>query len=541
MIHRTAASFLSFCLLVLAGLTPGHPLKGADPADPKPARTRPGSPHPSDALFAGPILHFELQVPPAGMQALRREPRTAVPATLRIGSNRWESVGIRIKGAAGSTRSIDDLPALTLNIDRFNKGQKLHGLEKLHLNNSVQDPSRMSEMVCADLYRRAGIPAARATHALVSLNNRRLGLYVLKEGFDKTFLQRHFTNASGNLYDGGFLQDIDQDLKLDSGKEPPDWKDLRALAEACRLPNAEQRRQRLAGLVDVDRFITYTALQILTEDWDGYPANRNNYRVYHEPDGGRFVFLPHGMDQMFDHGGMPLDRGFEGMVAQRIFQVRDWREAYFDRIASLLTNVFSADPILAHFDAAVARRETALGELNRREADRIRSATGNLRTRILRRIDNAREQLANRPQPIPIGADGLVPLTGWKPRTEDGAGRAERVETANQSPELKLELRNAGQISWRTRVALPAGRYRFEGRGQTRNVLASNDGTGAGLGLRISGSQRNSGLTDTTDWKPLSFEFSTDSDSEVELVAELRGRRGTGSFDASAFQLRKLP
>ncbi len=534
---RTPA-FLLALLFLLGGILPSAPLQAAD----KPQKTpsNPGILHPSDPLFSGPILRFELETDRAGMESLRREPRQSVPATLRIGSNSWESVGIRVKGAAGSTRSIDDLPALTLNIDKFKKGQKFHGLEKIHLNNSVQDPSRMSEIVCADLYRRAGIPATRASHALVTLNGRNLGLYVLKEGFDKTFLRRHFNDPSGNLYDGGFLQDIDQELKLDSGKEPPDWKDLRSLANATQLRDPVQRQKGLEQWLEVDRFITYTALQVLTEDWDGYPANRNNYRLYHEPASGRFTFLPHGMDQMFDHGGMPLDRGFEGMVAQGVFQIRDWRQAYFDRISSLLTNIFTTETILPVFDAAVARREPALSLLRRGQAEQIRSATRNIRARIVHRVDNAREQMENRPQPVGIDAEGRIRLARWNPRQSEDGGLAERATGPEAKPELRLILRDGGQVSWRTRATLPPGRYRFEGMGQARNVDSSHDGTGSGLGLRISGSPRDNGLTGSTDWQPLAFEFALDSEAQVELVAELRGRRGTGAFDPSAFVLRQL-
>ena len=496
----------------------------------------------SDALFSGPIRKFELQVDRSGIQSLRKDPRKPVQATLRVGTNSWDSVGIHIKGAAGSARDIDDLPALTIRVNRFRKGQRALGLTKFHLNNSVQDASRMSEIVCADLYLRAGIPATRATHALVFLNGRRLGLYVLKEGFDRNFLKRHFHDPTGNLYDGGFLQDIDQDLGLDSGREPPDWSDLRALSAACQIVDDTRRREALERLLDVDRFITYTALQIMTEDWDGYPANRNNYRLYHEPNIGRFTFLPHGMDQMFDQGGMAITRGFEGLVAQRVFQVREWQNAYFERIGTLLTNAFTAASILPSFDAAVERREAVLSQLKRREAEEIRSATRDLRERIIQRIEGIRQQLEQRPRPSEIGSNGLVPIPAsqWTVRLTEGKGQAERRPTGGEGERFHLELRTAGQISWRTRITLPAGEYRFEGRGQVRDVQSSPDGTGLGLGLRISGSQRTSGLTGTTGWEDQSFGFRLDFDSEVELVAELRARRGSGMFDSTAFKLRKL-
>lgn len=518
-------------------------LTGCGQADSPKAGTSPSqsrAPHPSDALFSGPVLQFSVEIAPAQLESLRREPRKSVPATLRSGSNVWESVGVRVKGAAGSTRSIDDLPALTLNVDKFKAGQKVHGLDKFHLNNSVQDPSRMSEIICADLYRRAGVPAARATHALVRLNGRDLGLYVLKEGFDKSFLNRNFTDASGNLYDGGFLRDIDQQLELDSGKEPPDWKDLQALNAACQIPDPGLRKAQLARMVDVDRFITYTALQVMTEDWDGYPCNRNNYRVYHEPTANRFVFLPHGMDQMFGQGGMSLDRGFEGIVASRIFQDAEWRTAYFNRIESLLTNVFTTNSILQTFDAATQRLGAALARLPRGEADSIRGSGRDLRRRIIDRTQNIQEQLASRPRPTRIATDGSIALSNWQSKNPTGDGGSGTQRDRSAGPEvIRMDLLQPGQPSLRLRLRLPPGAYHFEGRGRTKDLMAPQDPKGIGLGIRISGTTRSPGLSGTTEWQTLGFDFNLDGETEVELIAEVRGQKGSGWFDTGAFRLRR--
>ena len=67
------------------------------------------------------------------------------------GGKTYENVGIHLKGAAGSFRGIDDRPALTLNFDKFQKGQDYHDLDKIHLNNSVQDPSYLNELICSEL------------------------------------------------------------------------------------------------------------------------------------------------------------------------------------------------------------------------------------------------------------------------------------------------------------------------------------------------------------------------------------------------------
>jgi hypothetical protein len=90
-------------------------------------------------------------------------------------------------------------------------------------------------------------------------------------------------------------------------------------------------------------------------------------------------------------------------------------------------------------------------------------------------------------------------------------------------------------------VHLPAGSYRFEGRARTLDLVSTPNARAEGLGLRISGSTRKNQLKGTTDWQLLTFEFSVEEDSEVELVAEIRGEKGTGWFDPSSFRVSKIP
>ena len=57
----------------------------------------------------------------------------------------------------------------------------------------------------------------------------------------------------------------------------------------------------------------------------------------------------------------------------------------------------------------------------------------------------------------------------------------------------------------------------------------------------VSGAPRANKIVGTTDWTPLTFDFVLDGAGEVELVAELRGQKGSGDFDATAFKLRRVP
>src|SRR5829696_4940217 len=151
--------------------------------------------HAGDELFTNNtgVRHLQIEIPADGIDTLRKfsfrarqeNQRTNVPAVIREGNLVWTNVAVHIKGAAGSFETIDRKPALTLNFDKWVDGQAFHGLQKISLNNSVQDASYLSEKICREIYVAAGVPVPRADYATVELNGRHLGLFVLTEGWNK--------------------------------------------------------------------------------------------------------------------------------------------------------------------------------------------------------------------------------------------------------------------------------------------------------------------------------------------------------------------
>ncbi len=122
------------------------------------------------------VVRLNLDLSPKEMDSLRREPRQYVKAKLvENGITIYPDVAVHLRGAAGSFRGLDDKPALTFNMDRFQPGQRFHGLDKWHLCNSVQDASYVSELICREMMRDAGIPASRISYAWVTINRQARG------------------------------------------------------------------------------------------------------------------------------------------------------------------------------------------------------------------------------------------------------------------------------------------------------------------------------------------------------------------------------
>jgi hypothetical protein len=336
-------------------------------------------------------LHIELGK--AELESLRREPRKYVRCKLKEdGKVVGLDVGIHVKGAAGSTRGIDDKPGLTLNMDKFLAGQRYHGLDKWHLANSVQDGTYLHELITGEMFRLCGVPASRISHALVTINGRYRGLYYLKEGFDKGFLRRTFGSEDGNLYDGGFLRDIDQPLQLLSGNGPKMHADLKALAKACGIDKA-RRFAEMEKHLDMDRFISYLCVEMITCDWDGYPTNRNNYRIYGDPKTKKLVFIPSGMDQMFNDVNLTIFPGYQGMVARAVIETPEGRKKYIARLDEALKKHLKAEDLAKKLEAAVKPIQAALQDVDKNQARDLGSHAKHLGNVIKQRLASVDKQL----------------------------------------------------------------------------------------------------------------------------------------------------
>ena len=495
------------------------------------------------------VLPIRIQISSNEMARLRRDDRQPVRATVWEGTNVYHDVGLHVKGAAGSRRGIDDKPALTLNFQKFVPDQRFHGLKKIHLNNSVQDPSYLCENICGELYRKAGVAAARVTYATLELNGRKRGFYVVKEGFTKDFLAMHFKSNDGNLYDGGFLKEITEQLErdIDGDDGPRDWSDLKALAKAAQIPEPYVRFQELSKVLDVDRFATYCALQIMTWDWDGYLMNRNNYRVYHDPSSGKMVFLPHGMDQMFwETTHFPLPRPhhrFNGLVANRFIETPQGKKLYLERFGEVFTNVFQIETLTNRVNELTALIRPYMSDTNEhnKQAKRIRDLITAQHANFVRRL--------NEPEPKPpVFTSGIASITNWsitlRPADPANAIR-DRVmfEGRRTLHVLTTNKTTNTAASWRASVLLNQGNYRFEAMAKAAGIVpVLNTNKGAGAGIRISGTSTNrmNKLVGDTGWEKLEYELRVKEEREIELIAELRATAGEVWFDADSFKLVKI-
>jgi hypothetical protein len=276
-------------------------------------------------------------------------------------------VGLSKKGFLGSL-SIRK-PSLRVELDAFVDKQGTSGTSDLTLNNSLSDPSYLHQCLAYRLFEKAGFPASRCGFAEVTLNGKALGTYVNVEPVKKPFLRAHFSDASGDLYEGT-LADFHPDWlggleKKTNTSEPPSAL-LAGLADALQIEDDAAFLAALPDYLDVDGYFRFWAMESLVGHWDGYAGNNNNFFLYADPMSGKLTFIPWGTDTTFTAGNpivganvtLPASVQAAARLPNRLYSIPASRTRYQDAMRALLHDVWNEEAILAD----IARMADIVGD-----------------------------------------------------------------------------------------------------------------------------------------------------------------------------------
>ena len=318
--------------------------------------------HPTDAFFQwDEVLEVSIEMPVEDWEELRSQTRTLLDllegdclssppadifswfsATVTVNGETLPNVGVRKKGFFGSLSDVK--PSLKVRFDRFEEGQLLGGvMKRMTLNNGNQDPSKLNACMTYTVFAQAGMPAPRCSFARVEVNGENYGVFVHVDSIKTTFLEQHFEDTDGNLYEGTlseFQEGWYGTMEKKSNEEDDDWSDIAGLSAALEPTNPDW--DAVAKWVDLDAFLTHWAMEALVNHWDGYAGNRNNYYLYRDLD-GPFTFIPWGADATFfefeeEQAEEPVIPGvmINGLLANRMYASGEWRTKYRERLLELM-------------------------------------------------------------------------------------------------------------------------------------------------------------------------------------------------------------
>lgn len=224
-------------------------------------------------------------------------------------SDLFESIGFRLRG---NTSQGANKKSYKVSFNTFVPGRKYNGLEKLNINGEHNDPSVIRSKVCWDLCRKMGIPAPRANHVELYINDEYWGLYINVEHIDEEFVQLRFGEELGNLYKCLWPADLEYlgsnpnlykmefdgrrayDLKTNTAED--DYSDLAHFIDVLNNTPAEDLPCELESIFDVQNFLKVIALDVLIGNWDGHIFNQNNFYLYSNPQTGKIHYIPYDLD-----------------------------------------------------------------------------------------------------------------------------------------------------------------------------------------------------------------------------------------------------
>lgn len=147
-----------------------------------------------------------------------------IPCTVVIDGEKVSYVGIRAKGNSSLSSvagSDSDRYSFKIEFDHYNSGQTYRGLDKLALNNIVQDNTYLKDYVCYQMMNAFDADAPLASFISITVNGQDWGLYLAVEGIEQAFAQRSYGSDYGQLYKPDSMDMLDGGGMGGAGGAPP--------------------------------------------------------------------------------------------------------------------------------------------------------------------------------------------------------------------------------------------------------------------------------------------------------------------------------
>ena len=120
-----------------------------------------------------------------------------------IDNEAYKNVAIRAKGNTSLTQVEsygNNRYSFKIEFDHYDSAKTYYGLDKLCLNNIIQDNTYMKDYLTYQMMAQIGIASPLCSYVNITVNGEDWGLYLAVEGIEEAFLQRNYGNDYGELY-----------------------------------------------------------------------------------------------------------------------------------------------------------------------------------------------------------------------------------------------------------------------------------------------------------------------------------------------------
>ena len=225
--------------------------------------------------------------------------------SLVIDNEAYKNIAIRAKGNTSLTQVSsygNDRYSFKIEFDHYDSTKTYYGLDKLCLNNIIQDNTYMKDYLAYQMMADMGVASPLCSYVYITVNGEDWGLYLAVEAVEDSFLARNYGSSSGELYKpdsssmgGGRTTGSDYVLLKYIDDDPDSYPNI---FDNAKTDISDSDKERLIAslknlsegtgiedTVDVDSVIKYFAVHNFLLNFDSYTGSMiHNYYLY-ENDG----------------------------------------------------------------------------------------------------------------------------------------------------------------------------------------------------------------------------------------------------------------
>ena len=232
-----------------------------------------------------------------------------------IDGEAFKNVGIRGKGNTSLTQVASmgsDRYSFKIEFDQYDSTKSYYGLDKISLNNLIQDNTMMKDYLTYQMMNEFAVAAPLCSYAYLTVNGEDWGLYLAVEAVEESFLQRNYGTDYGDLY---------KPDKMNMGGGRGNGKDFdpENLAGADREQTTDRNTR------------------------PGKPDRNQGMMPGQRPQQGAQPSVPTNGNFGFQGGMMPGNMGGEGSSETKLQYIDDEPSSYCAIFSSAKTDVTTAD------------------------------------------------------------------------------------------------------------------------------------------------------------------------------------------------------
>lgn len=249
----------------------------------------------------------------------------------------FDNAGCRLRGTPDNWAD-ESKPQLKVKFNKWDHNARFMSMRAINLEFQNYNPAPIHNRLGYYLMRSAGIHSPRVAFARVYMDDVSKGLYEVIEVVDHEFLETHFADPEGVLWEGGYIKQTNE--------EDPETCDIDVLDDLVYSEplggNHDEFAAKLSQIMDVSQVLKVIAAEVVFPTTDNLSNGSTNYYFYNEPRWG-FVAIPFDLDGLLDDSADPkadiweyLAYSDEPSPLRRILnETPAWRQEYLANLAAL--------------------------------------------------------------------------------------------------------------------------------------------------------------------------------------------------------------